>query len=453
MKLVVLNGSPKGKNSITVQSVEYLKKKFKEDNFEIVNVGQSIRKFEKEELRKTINLMKDSELILFSYPVYSAVAPYQLHRFIDLIKENVKEDELKDKLVTQITTSKHFYDFTAHKYIEENCYDLGIRTLQGLSADMDDLLSKEGREQLISFWKYVKYSVENGLFEYKQPNITNPIFEYENTEKISEKEKKYDTLILTNCKAEDLNLKNMIEEYRGLYPYDTRVINIRDYNFSGGCLGCLNCASEGKCIYKDGFETFLREEVQRADALIYAATIENHFIGSDFKLTFDRQFCDGHRTVTMGMPVGYILSGQYSKESNLINIIEGRSEVSQHFMVGVATDESLTQKGVKDELRKLALKTAYSLENKIQLPQNFLGVGGAKIFRDLIYITGGLMREDHKFYKKHGFYDFPQKKVGERLKMKLVGYLLSIPFVKMKIGGNMQEIVVKPYKKVIESDN
>lgn len=451
MKVVVLNGSPKGKNSITVQSVEYIKKNFVEDDFEIFNVGQSIRKFEKkDELKIVIEAIKESDLILFSYPVYSAVAPYQLHRFIDIVKEEISDGELKDKLATQITTSKHFYDFTAHKYIEENCYDLGIKTLQGLSADMDDLLTEEGRKQLVSFWKYVQYAVDNNLFELNEGNIKESSFIYKETEKIDEKEKKYDTLILTNCREEDTNLKNMINEYRSLYPYQTRVINIRDYKFLGGCLGCLNCAADGKCIYKDGFESFLREEVQGADALIYAATIENHFIGTDFKLTFDRQFCDGHRTVTMGMPVGYILSGEYSKESNLINIIEGRSEVSQHFMVGVATDECQNNEGVKDELRKLAMKTVYALENKIQLPQNFLGVGGSKIFRDLIYITGGLMREDHKFYKKHGFYDFPQKKVFERLKMKFVGYLLSLPSVRKKIGGNMQEIVVKPYKEAVE---
>lgn len=451
MKVVVLNGSPKGKNSITIQSVEYLKKHFKEDNFQIINVGQLIRKFEKiDELKTVVEAIKESDLLLFSYPVYSAVAPYQLHKFIDLMKANVGEGGLKDKLATQLTTSKHFYDFTAHKYVEENCYDLGMKTLQGLSADMDDLLSEAGREQLISFWKFVRYSFKNSLFVQKESNSKKQNFEYQISEKIGDKKKQYDTLILTNCKDEDINLKNMIEDYRSLYPYETRVININDYKFTGGCLGCLNCASDGKCIYKDDFESFLREEVQGADAVIYAATIENHFIGSDFKLTFDRQFCDGHRTVTMGMPVGYILSGPYSKESNLINIIEGRSEVSQHFMLGVATDESHSNEGVKDELRKLAIKTAYSLENKIKLPQNFLGVGGAKIFRDLIYITGGLMREDHKFYKKHGFYDFPQKKVGERLKMKFVGYLLSLPSVKKKIGGSMQEIVVKPYKEAIE---
>ena len=61
------------------------------------------------------------------------------------------------------------------------------------------------------------------------------------------------------------------------------------------------------------------------------------------------------------------------------------------------------------------------------------------------------MKADHKFYKKHGIYDFPQKKVGTILKMKLVGTLLSMPSVKKKMGNKMNDAMIEPYKKVIET--
>lgn len=41
----------------------------------------------------------------------------------------------------------------------------------------------------------------------------------------------------------------------------------------------------------------------------------------------------------------------------------------------------------------------------------------------------GMMRADHKFYKKQGIYDFPQKKKLESMKMYLVGMLA--PYVKL----------------------
>ena len=57
----------------------------------------------------------------------------------------------------------------------------------------------------------------------------------------------------------------------------------------------------------------------------------------------------------------------------------------------------------------------------IVMPQNFMGVGGLKIFRGLIFLMRGLMRADHRFFKSHGQYDSPQKKFGTSMKMYLVG--------------------------------
>lgn len=89
------------------------------------------------------------ELVLFCYPVYTFIAPYQLHRLIELIKAD--GIDLSGKAVSQITTSKHFYDVTAHRYTEENCFDLGMRVIRGLSADMEDLLCEQGRKQAEDF--------------------------------------------------------------------------------------------------------------------------------------------------------------------------------------------------------------------------------------------------------------------------------------------------------------
>ena len=85
--------------------------------------------------------------------------------------------------------------------------------------------------------------------------------------------------------------------------------------------------------------------------------------------------------------------------------------------------------------------------------RNFCGVGGMKIFRDLIYVMRGMMKADHRFYKAQGQYDFPQKKVGIILKMYLVGALISSPKIKSKMGNAMNEGMVAPYRKVIEGMN
>lgn len=96
--------------------------------------------------------------MLFCYPVYTFIAPYQLHRFIELVKQDGVD--LSSKVASQITTSKHFYDVTAHKYIEENCFDMGLNVVRGLSADMEDLLSEQGRTQAEQYFKQLMLNCE-----------------------------------------------------------------------------------------------------------------------------------------------------------------------------------------------------------------------------------------------------------------------------------------------------
>lgn len=176
---------------------------------------------------------------------------------------------------------------------------------------------------------------EKKRFEYAKPrNVQVDIPENISSDKTG------DIVILTNCEDDDEQLAAMIERFRAVIKYKTRVINIREYPFKGGCLGCFNCAVSGKCIYKDGFDDFLRNTVQTAQAIVTAFTVKDHSMGASFKLYDDRQFCNGHRTVTMGMPMGYLISGNYSKEFNVQTIVEARAQVGGNFLAGVATDET-----------------------------------------------------------------------------------------------------------------
>jgi hypothetical protein len=170
-------------------------------------------------------------------------------------------------------------------------------------------------------------------------------------------------------------------------------------------------------------------------------------MGARFKMYDDRNFCNGHRTVTVGMPVGYLVSGELSAEENLRNIIEARAEVGHNFLAGVATDE----RDPDGEIDNLILQLDYALKNKYVMPQNFFGIGGMKIFRDLIYKMQGMMRADHKFYKKGGYYnDFPQRDKGTIIKMYLVGLLLSNENIRKKMGNKMNEGMMMPYKQMFD---
>jgi multimeric flavodoxin WrbA len=238
----------------------------------------------------------------------------------------------------------------------------------------------------------------------------------------------------------------MIDRFRAVLPRKSRVINIREYPFRGGCLGCFNCAVSGKCVYKDGFDDYLRNEIQTAESIIYAFTIRDHSMGARFKMYDDRNFCNGHRTVTIGMPVGYLVSGKLSCETNLQTIMEARAQVGSNFLASVASDEQ----DPNGQIDMLAQRLCYALEHKYVPPQNFYGIGGMKVFRDLIWLMQGMMRADHKFYKAHGQYDFPQKKWPRMLAMYAVGAMIANPKIKAKMGNKMNEGMLMPYQKVLD---
>lgn len=512
MKVLVVNGSPAGENSITLQTVLYIAKRFPKAKWEYLHVGRRIKAYEKD-FSECAEALRRADLILFCYPVYTFLVPAQLHRFLELIKEN--NVDLSGKAATQISTSKHFYDTTAHQFIRENCDDLGLKTIRGLSADMEDLLHKKGQKEADDFFRFVCWSMKNGVYEpvrtqnsgfagskteeasvfaggksaaamkvvglageksgrdateNSDQNLPGKYGKCRNADKnpggstgkivivadyapdfpddqTSESECRaagHPAINLSDESTSAGRLASMINRFISECPLSCEVVNIREFPFAGGCLGCFHCAADGTCIYKDGFDEYLRNHIQASDAIVYAFTIRDHSMGSRFKMFDDRQFCNGHRTVTMGKPVGYLVDGVLSCEYNLQTLMESRSQVGGNFLAGIASNEA--------DIRSLALTLDYAIRHRLNFPANFYGVGGMKIFRDLIWQMQGMMKEDHRFYKEHGFYDFPQKQRGKMIGMYLVGAMMTNPSISKKLGGKMTEGMLMPYKKVLESN-
>ena len=375
--------------------------------------------------------------------------PSQLHRFIELIKE--QNVDLSGKYAAQITTSKHFYDVTAHRFIQDNCDDMELRYLGGLSADMEDLLHEKGQKEAEAFFRFALWRMEHG---YCEPRITQYGGVSEPASHVSASEHSEDTAsadrerrpgkiaVVADFTAGS-PLEGMAEAFCRAVPYETEIVNLSEFHFTGGCLGCFHCASDGTCVYKDGFDTLLRERIQTADAIVYAYTVRDHSMGSRFKMFDDRQFCNGHRTVTMGKPVAYLVDGDLSREANLMMLMEARAQVGGNYLAGIAAS--------CEDIGRVADTLCYAIEHDYQQPKNFYGVGGMKIFRDLIYQMQGLMREDHRFYKKNGFYDFPQKKKAQVAAMYAVGAMMQNKKLQKKIGVKMTGGMVMPYQAVLKA--
>ena len=69
MKFAILNGSPKGPESVSMQYMLYIKKKHPEHEYNILNVAQIINVLEKDEDRfnKIIRQIEDSDGVIWGF--------------------------------------------------------------------------------------------------------------------------------------------------------------------------------------------------------------------------------------------------------------------------------------------------------------------------------------------------------------------------------------------------
>ena len=228
MNIIVLNGSPAGKDSITLYTMLYIQKHFPDHHYEIIDVGQRIRKMEQDPDAWQPQL-KAADLIIFCYPVYTFLVPAQLHRFIELVKES--GIDLYGKYATQISTSKHFYDVTAHRFIQDNCGDLGLKYIRGLSADMEDLRHEKGQQEALSFFSYVLWNMEHGYEE--------PVIRYADTagpesvdpeaEKLATEAPKRIVIVADYSNSPEGRLQAMCGRLKNRLPCETEIINIEEF--------------------------------------------------------------------------------------------------------------------------------------------------------------------------------------------------------------------------------
>jgi len=446
MKITVINGSPKGKESITYHHVLFLEKHFKALDFTYLHIGRNIKKY-LNNIDEVIDQMIESDLVLVIYPVYTFVVPYQLMAFFNSLNFHQRKDELKDIYVSQLSTSKHFYDITAYDYVKLQAQSLGMSYLDGVTIDMNDLLIEKGRFRLVSFMDKVIDQVNRKIKYpyYKVQALPLNDFYYE---QVPEPDKiKSSVLVIYNGVNYSETLKNMISAFENLCEYEVHRLDLSNVNIRGGCLGCLRCVYTSHCVYKDEYEKMYQDKIHKADVIVYASDIDNHYIHEDFKLLDDRAFYNGHRVNVKKKAVTYLLNGSLTTEFNLKMIIEAKAEVGHMCLLKPVTTES---DDILEDIKRLTYDLSYFMKHQPEARSSFYGVGGMKVFRDLVYDMRGLMVEDHKYYKKNNLYDFPRKSYLRNVGFYLMHRLMKHPKMFNKYIGRMNHYILTRYKNVLE---
>jgi len=419
MKIAVLNGSPKGDQSVTMQYVLYIKKKIPQHEYKILNVAQQIKRLEKnnEAFQEILNEIRDSDAVIWGFPLYVMVVSSQFKRFIELIFERNATDYFKDKYTMLLLTSIHFFDHTAENYMHGICDDLGMKFVDSYSADSWDLLYPKRRAMWLKVAENFFEALEKKVPTTRQfPPISFREFEYDpggfkNGEKrVNPEDKK--VLIITDSTDEGTNLGKMIKKFQNCFSQDIEVINIHDIDILGGCIGCGKCGYNHECSYtgKDGYKEFWEEHVMKTDILVFAGTIKDRFLSSRWKMVEDRAFYQTHTPTLIGKQLGYIISGPFSQIPNLKEMMQAHVEIQMSNLAGFVTDEYGDSAEIDALLYDLARRLIKFAQINLIKPQTFLGVGGFKIFRDDVYGRNRFVfLADHKWYEEHGVYDsFPQ---------------------------------------------
>jgi len=243
MKIIVLNGSPGGKHSITLQYVRYIQKQFPRHEFKTINIAQGIKKIENDE--KTFNGIIDEIIstdgIIWSFGLWVLAVAAQYIRFIELISEKGVEDAFKNKYISALSTSIHFYDHTAHNYIRSVCEDFNMNFVEGISFDILDLRKEEERNHLRVFAATFFTSIENRTATsrlFKPLSFSSFVYKpAAPKKKIAVGEKKM--LILTDEYDNNTNLKDLIDRFRQAYSDEIELINLNDIDIRGACMGCM----------------------------------------------------------------------------------------------------------------------------------------------------------------------------------------------------------------------
>jgi len=459
MRIAVLNGSPKGPASATMQYVQYLQKVFPAHVFRIHHVAQQIRKLEKNEpaFEEILDDIRASDAVLWAFPLYYCLVSSQYKRFIELIWERGAADAFRGRYAAALSTSIHFFDHTAHAYIRAVSDDLEMRYVSFFSASMYDLLRRREREKFRLFAEDFLDAVERRAPTARiYPPVAPAAFRYEpGAAKGKADAGGRKVLILTDGGDSASNLDGMVGRFRRSFVGPVEVVNIRGIDIRGGCLGCIRCGYDHTCVYKgqDGYIDFYDNCVKKADILVIAGEIRDRYLSAAWKQFFDRSFFNNHTPTWKGKQVCFLVSGPLAASPHLREIFQGTAESQGANLTDIVSDEVADSAKLDALLDGLAERAVRCAERGYIRPGLFPGVAGAKLFRDEMW---GRLRfpfvADHRYYRRHGWYDFPQKDLGSQLRNLLLMTLCLIPKIRRDIyERRMKEEMIKPFRRLLKT--
>ena len=191
------------------------------------------------------------------------------------------QDVFDKKYTASFSTSIHFFDYTAHNYIQGICEDLGMHFVRSFSAEMQDLMDAQERQNLKDFMENVIYAFKNKVhtsrvfpklkqteLKYKSDDIVEDIADSDNIKLV----------ILTDTESMSDNLQNMVKRFQANFSKEPEIIDLTRIKIAGGCLGCVKCGMDNECVYdgKDDVRVVYEDKLKKADIIVFAQKLTRY---------------------------------------------------------------------------------------------------------------------------------------------------------------------------------
>jgi multimeric flavodoxin WrbA len=270
------------------------------------------------------------------------------------------------------------------------------------------------------------------------------------TEKIDNCGRK--VLLLSDSLTGQHNLSAMVERFSSAFVQEPEVVDLGGIGMKSGCQGCIQCGYDNECCQDDGFTGFFRRKAAGADIIVFAGSVRDRFLSSAWKMYLDRSFFMNHTPALQGKQFGVLFSGPLSRLENLREILSAFAEWQGMNPVDFVSDELEDHARIDQALQALARRLVRFSRKEYIRPSTFLGVGGMKIFRDAIWGPHRFVfQADHRYFKRHGLYDFPQNDIRTVLVNAAMMLLTKIPaFRRLLFKKMIKPKMVEPHQKVLK---
>jgi len=452
MKIVVLNGSPNGNQSVSLQYFHYISRHFSQNNHTVFNIGINFSKKPEIDNSDLKNKIEEADLILWVFPVFFFNVPSQMKHFIETVIDTDLKDFFKGKYASCITSSIKLSDVTAHKYMHIISEYLGMHYIDGYSAERSDIFVNKERKRILNFATLLFKSVLEKVntfpaFSFYQPsaNLTKIKDDFYSDLNI---EIKGQTLLLYHSDISGSDPQRINTGFKNLIKSSYISADLAEYNFKP-CMGCFKCGYDNECHIKDGFAAFFNENVKKSDNLIFIIPAKDAFIAAEWKGFFDRMFFNNHIMVLKNVKMGFVLYGQSINKDLTYSLLEMFAASQGAQLTDVVFLED-AEREVDIKLLVLLKKIKLNENINYQKPLSFYNIAFEKIIKSYVKLDlAPVFYADSKFYCKLSMSRFFIV-IYMFFRNIFIGFIFLFPVLRKTFYKNINPYTIKKMTKIIE---